>query len=187
MTAAIILAGGASSRVGFPKALLLWKGVPYADHLYSLLSPWCNEVVVVLGHDHESIAARLGSPARRIINPDPSRGMFSSLQCGLASLPGDPDVVLFTPVDIPSFGSATVGAVLERFESGRIAVPVHAGKRGHPVALCGSIRQRLLAEDSGANTKSALVATGARWIEVPTDDAGILRDVDTPEALAALG
>jgi molybdenum cofactor cytidylyltransferase len=103
-TPAIILAAGASSRMGRPKPLLELDGETFLDRLIGRFYGICAPIVVVLGYEADRIRAgiRNAGDVEFVINPSPERGMLSSLQCGLASLPGDAAAVLFTPADLPS-------------------------------------------------------------------------------------
>jgi molybdenum cofactor cytidylyltransferase len=113
----------------------------------------------------------------KVINPDPSRGMFSSIQAGLLAADGDPVLVL--PADMPFVSAATIAAVLAAStQAPRIVVPVHGGRRGHPVAFPASLREALLREPPTSTLKRALAGAGAEWTELPVDDTGVLRDID---------
>ena len=87
--AGIILSAGASRRMGTPKALLQLNDETFLDRLIRLFSEVCSPVIVVLGDQADQIRSgiRRGSEARFVVNPDPERGMLSSLQCGLRSGP----------------------------------------------------------------------------------------------------
>lgn len=108
--AGLILAAGASSRMGRPKPLLELEGETFLDRLIGLLAAHCSPVLVVLGHAAEAVQAglRRAAEARFVINADYRRGQLSSLQCGLRGLPSDADGVLFTLVDLPAVQAATI-------------------------------------------------------------------------------
>src|SRR5258708_17036067 len=102
-SAAIVLAAGESRRMGRPKQTL-----PYGDStiLRSVVSAVENSSVdsltVVLGFNREEVQAALQeSKARLVINPEPERGMLSSVQYGIQSLAGTPDALLIIPGDQP--------------------------------------------------------------------------------------
>src|SRR5438093_840978 len=86
--AALVLAAGRSSRMGSPKALLALDGRSFLAWIAATLAAGgVRDVVVVTAPDGAAIAAegaRLG--ARIVINPDPARGMLSSVTTGLVAL-----------------------------------------------------------------------------------------------------
>ncbi|MCP5113563.1 MAG: NTP transferase domain-containing protein, partial [bacterium] len=114
MLAGLILAGGASRRMGEPKALLDIWGETFVDRLIRVLGAHCDPVVVVLGHEAERVRAGVERAAEFVINPAPGRGQLSSMQCGLRAVPGECDGVMFTPVDYPAVKESTVAAVAGR-------------------------------------------------------------------------
>src|SRR5437016_5738418 len=117
--AGLILAAGASRRMGTPKALLRIGGETLLDRQIRLFTTICNPIVVVLGHDSDRIlaAAIAQDTVTLTINPDPDRGMLSSLQCGLTQLPPEATAVLFTPVDYAEFQAGTLAQIAASFRS----------------------------------------------------------------------
>ena len=108
--------------------------------------------------------------------------MFSSICAGLEEAEGDPILVL--PADMPFVAVTTVVALLHACaRTQQIVAPVYTGRRGHPVAFPASVRDAILREPPESALKGALVATGAPWIDLRVDDAGVLRDVDVPSDL----
>src|SRR4029079_18049295 len=81
--AGIILAAGASSRMGTPKALLDYRGETFVGRLVRVLQTTCNPVIVVLGYHADALRAGIPAGAQVVVNPDPSRGQLSSLQTAL--------------------------------------------------------------------------------------------------------
>jgi molybdenum cofactor cytidylyltransferase len=122
----------------------------------------------------------------RVVNPDPDRGMFSSIQTGLgaaAAAAGNPIVVL--PADMPFVTPATVRRVAD--ECVRVNQPVvvtRGGKRGHPLALPGRLVSQLLSASATDNLKDALATAGVESVLLEVNDGGVLRDVDEPADLA---
>lgn len=183
----IILAGGRSSRMGEPKALLTWQGESFLDRLIGLFAECCDEVIVVTGF--ESIRLREQSrrihQSRFVHNPQPERGMLSSLQAGLQSLSSDTSFVLFTPVDYPAVQQDTVRAIAAHHQAS-LVLPRYQGRRGHPVGCGRTLIDELLAlpADSAANLVVRRHEQGAVYVDV--DDPGIRQDVDHPADYAAL-
>lgn len=118
-----------------------------------------------------------------VTNPEPSRGMFSSIQVGLAACGGPVTAVL--PADMPFVPSSIVNEVLSLSESsGEVIVPVFGGQRGHPIGIPARYRDVLLTVPAESNLKAALRAvTGRIPRELEVENAGVLRDVDVPADL----
>ncbi len=189
--AGLILAAGASRRMGSPKALLTIDGETFLDHLVAALEAHCAPVLVVLGFHADRIRAGIRRTAgvTFVTNPDPDRGMLSSLQCGLAEVPPAARAVLFTPVDYPRIAPGTVAALAAEFArhpDAPVIVPTHEGRRGHPVLIHRDLAAEILALPPDAQARDVIRAHRPRTCNVPVDDPGILRDIDTPEEYAVL-
>ncbi|MBZ5590802.1 MAG: nucleotidyltransferase family protein [Acidobacteriia bacterium] len=180
--AAIILAAGESSRMGSPKALLEFRGETFLDRLIRCFAAHCSPVIVVLGHEPEVIRAgvRAAGNAVFVLNPDYSRGQFSSLQCGLRAVPPDVEGVIFNPVDHPNIESATVARLMA--SGAPIAIPRYLGRHGHPVLVTQALIPEFLAlaPDSRAPVVLQRHASEIRYVDVA--DCGILDDIDDPDA-----
>jgi len=165
---AVIPAAGKSTRFGSDKRRVLVDGVPMLDRVVKLLQAGGAEDVVVV----ES-------------NPGADRGMFSTIQIGLAGVDAT-HVVLVHPVDMPFTSPETVRVVIaECFRPRRPVCPRVNGKRGHPLALPVSLIPSLLAVDPTTPLNKALELVGAVRIELDVDDPGATRDVDVPADLHA--
>ena len=190
MIAGIILAAGASSRMGTPKALLDYRGETFVGRLVRVLGTSCDPVIVVLGYNADVIRQQVPATATIVINPDPSRGQLSSLQTGLAALPAVADGFAFIPVDSPAVAEDTVAKLARTFEQRDPAtlfvIPRQAGKRGHPVIAARSIAAEFLALPPTNEAREIDHAHVNQTQYVDVDDAGIFTDVDTPEAYRRL-
>jgi CTP:molybdopterin cytidylyltransferase MocA len=188
--AGIILAAGASSRMGTPKALLDYRGETFVGRLVRVLGETCNPVIVVLGYHAEALRAAMPAPAKIVVNPDPSRGQLSSLQSGLSALPPEADGFAFIPVDSPAVEADTVAKLVRAFEqrdpSTLFVIPRQFGHRGHPVLAARSIAAELLALPPTAEAREVVHAHVDRTEYVDVDDAGIFTDVDDPAAYRRL-
>lgn len=200
--AGIILAAGASSRMGTPKALLDYRGETFLDRLIRVLGAVTDPAIVVLGYHVAQIRAGVRSAAhssaRFVINPEPERGQLSSLQTGLAALPPEAEGVAFIPMDCPAVREETVArladAFLARDPATLLVIPryrdlhgQHSGvqpgvQRGHPVFAARAIAAELLALPSGAQARDVIHGHIPRTQYVDVDDPGILTDVDDPAA-----
>lgn len=185
----IVPAAGSAERFGGRKLLADIDGSPLLAHtLRALLSGGIPMVVVVLGPEADEV--RAGVPALGegavgvVVNPDPSRGMFSSIQAGLASFDREAGVAVL-PGDMPYVQASTVATLLEAFgRSGQIVSPRYEGKRGHPVIVPRSLVAEILAADPNGNLHEVLRKHPDLRRDVDVMDRGVVRDVDT---LADLG
>jgi molybdenum cofactor cytidylyltransferase len=185
---AVVTAAGSAERFGGKKLLTLIDGEPLLDHtIRALLEGGVSEVIVVVGRDARAELERevntlLDPRVRPVENPDPSRGMFSSIQEGVAQAQGD--AILVTPGDMPFISPETVRAVIAAYERRpAIVSPRFRGKRGHPVALPIALRDEIRAADPHATLHDVIHAHADMRVDVDVDDRGIVRDVDRPEDL----
>ncbi|MBY0503940.1 MAG: nucleotidyltransferase family protein [Bryobacteraceae bacterium] len=179
--AAILLAGGASTRMGQPKALLPIAGETFLGRLIGLYAKHCAPVIVVLGYQADTIRAAIPMTADFVRNPQPELGQFSSLQTGLRALPRGADC-LFQPIDYPAVSEKTVELLAST--SGELVIPRYAGERGHPVRLSPAIVAELLGLPPDAQARDVIRAHYPEATFVEVDDPGITKDIDTPEDFA---
>jgi len=188
--AGIILAAGASSRMGTPKALLDYRGETFVGRLVRVLQTKCSPVIVVLGYQADAIRPSVPKAAQIVVNPDPSRGQLSSLQTALEAFPAEASGFAFIPVDSPAVSEETVTLLADTFEvrepSTLFVIPRHDGKRGHPVFATRPIAAELLALPSTAEARDVVHAHVDRTRYVDVEDTGIFADVDDPEAYRRL-
>lgn len=188
--AGVILAGGASTRMGTPKALLAVGGETFLTRaVRTARAGGLDPLVVVTGPAHAEIVACHGELAPLLVrNPRPEEGQLSSLRVGLAALPPAVDAVVMLLVDHPLVQAETVRALLRARLARRtaIAVPVYARRRGHPVLFGREVFAELAAGPLEAGARAVVGADPARVVEVEVQDPGILTDVDTPAEYARM-
>ncbi len=179
---AIVLAAGAGTRMGGPKALLLIEGEPLARvHARRLREAGCGRVVIVT---RAEIAARavFADDAEVAVSgaPDPA----GSLAIGMRALaPSADDVIVITPVDAWPASLETIGRLVAAVrEEADAATPLYEAKGGHPVVL----RAHVLASDAPRPLRDVLAALGSRRVRVDVNDASIAVDLDTPEVVTAI-
>jgi molybdenum cofactor cytidylyltransferase len=185
---AVVTAAGSAERFGGKKLLTPIDGEPLLDHtIDALLEGGVAEVIVVVGKDgraelERDVNAMLDPRVRAVENPDPSRGMFSSIQEGAAQAQGD--AILVMPGDMPFVSPETVRAVIAAYErKPAIVSPRYRGKRGHPVALPASLRDEIRAATPGATLHDVIHAHADLRVDVDVNDPGITHDVDRPNDL----
>lgn len=155
----------------------------------SLLEGGADRCIVVVSADGEAaVRATLSDlPVTVIVNPDPERGMFSSIQCGVASLAaegrsGAKDQCVLLPADMPFVRPETVATVLAAAQrSGLTASASHAGRGGHPLVFSTTLRDRILQAPADAILSEQRSRDECLSVDVP--DPGVHRDVDRPEDL----
>jgi molybdenum cofactor cytidylyltransferase len=189
--AGIILAAGASRRMGSPKALLDLNGETFLDRLLRVFSRFCDPLIVVAGVHAEEIGSHLRSKSSRaslVINPDPDRGQLSSLQTALVEVPQSATGLLFIPVDCPTVEESTVAALIAEFRRQRtpFVIPKFEGKRGHPVCAAASTIAEFLALPPTAETRAIVNKHADEIAYLDVEDPGILADIDTVEAYREL-
>jgi molybdenum cofactor cytidylyltransferase len=190
--AALLLAAGRSSRMGGPNKLIEpIDGTPMiARTAQRLLSSRARPIVAVLGNDAERVDAALGRlPVERARNSSFAEGLSTSLKCGLAALPHDIDGVVVCLGDMPLITGRDIDRLITAFnplEGRAIIVPMRRGKRGNPVLWAKRFLPEMaeLAGDVGA--KHLIGEHAEQVFEVEMESDGVLVDIDTPDALAAL-
>jgi len=190
--AALLLAAGQSRRMGGPNKLVAEiDGRPMVARVAQrLLSSHARPIVAVLGNQADAVEAALGKlPVARVRNPAFAEGLSTSLKRGLAALPADIDGVIVCLGDMPLVTGRDLDRLIAAFnplEGRAIIVPTRRGKRGNPVLWARRFFPEMagLAGDVGAKH---LIGEHAELVhEVEMDSDGVLVDVDTPDALAAL-
>ncbi len=184
-SAGIVLAAGRSERFGSPKMFAMAGGRPLVlNAVEAFLQGGVDETAVVVAPDSARLRALLsGLPIRVVENPDPSRGMLSSVKAGLAALGDLPDWVAVTPGDIPGISGGTVRRLMEaagRAATAGVVVPSSGDRRGHPILLASSVARDVLGWAAHRPLSDILHEPGIRVFEVGGFGEEILRDVDRP-------
>ena len=185
----VILSAGASARMGRPKLLLPWNGTTVIG---GILTQWrelgAGQIGIVLRPGDAALTAeldRLRFPKRdRIVNPQPERGMFSSIVCAANWSGWQKNIHSWAIVlgDQPHLHTETLQTLLKLHAQNRegICQPMSGGCLAHPVILPSSTFDSL--KSSGATTlKDFLKLAAAPRVQIEVNDAGLLLDMDTPE------
>ena len=186
----MVLAAGGSSRLGRAKQLLPLAGQPLLAHVlrHAALST-LDEVILVLGHDAESIQAAVGDWGQRVIlNPEYAAGQSTSLQAGLAAVELKAAAAMFLLGDQPQVLPATIDALLKAFRRHHapIVLPSYGGVSGHPVLISRELFDDLAAVSGDRGARDVIQAHSGEVLRVPVECASPPQDVDTEENYAAL-
>lgn len=187
---AIVLAAGASRRMGAPKPLVPVFGRPLLERvLENLAGSRVREVVVVLGHEADRVERETDlRGARVVVNPHYRQGMSTSIRAGLRA--ADPSAAAYLMVlgDQPFVATATADALIAAWVRNRapILIPTFQGRRGNPV-LVDRVLMPAFGSITGDRGFRALFEDRADEIrEVHVRDSGILYDVDTMDDVRLL-
>lgn len=194
MLAAVILSGGASSRMGSPKALLAYQGRPFLEHLLEItVHAKIGVRRVVLGAHAEPIAKNVVLAADEIvINADWEKGQLSSIQAAIRSFPNlkeggapETDGLLLCLIDHPLVSGDLVNQLIEQFyvTRSKIVLPKYEGRRGHPVIFPAALYGELLHAPVDKGARAVVWAHADDLLEVPTNEEGCILNLNDPETL----
>jgi len=186
--AGIVLAAGASSRMGHNKLTAPVNAKPMIRHaVEAALAAGLDPVIVVTGHDAAAIRGALGGAAVRFVqNDDFVRGLSTSLQAGIGAVPSTCEGAMVLLGDMPGIGPNLIGRLRAAFAPGRaICVATARGQRGHPVLWGRQFFAQMLELNGDAGGRTLMAAHEDQLCEVEAGDDTPLADIDTPEALAA--
>jgi molybdenum cofactor cytidylyltransferase len=187
MLAAVILSGGASQRMGSPKALLPYQGRPFLEHLLEVtVHPKIGVRRVVLGAHAEPIASAVPLAAADIVvNEEWEKGQLSSIQAAIRSLPAGTDGLILCLIDHPLISATLIDDLIERFYAtkAKIVLPVFRGQRGHPVIFAAALYDELLAAPLDRGARAVVWAHTREITEVPTTEQGCVLNLNDPDTL----
>jgi molybdenum cofactor cytidylyltransferase len=188
--AAVILAAGLSSRMGANKLLAEWRGKPLVRWtVESALTSEAKPVIVVTGHDAAKVEAALkGLDVRVVPSPDYASGLSASLKSGIRAVPPSCDGAIVLLGDMPEIGSGLIDRMIAAFSraDGRsICVAGHEHRRGNPVLWSRAYFPEIEALTGDTGAKELISQNEDAVCDIEAGGAA-LRDIDTPDALAAL-
>lgn len=185
--AAVVLAAGASQRMGQLKQLLPWgdDDRPMLRRVaQAALAAPVDEVIVVLGHAAECIAPALdGLSARIVVNPAWADGLSTSIRAGLDAVSPAIQAVLFVLADQPRLTPQIMDALVARFRRTRapIVVPAVGGRRGAPALFARPLFDELRAVQGDRGGRDLVARHPELVAAVELPDAALLTDIDTPD------
>jgi len=189
----VVLAAGASSRMGRPKAALTLSDA--ADTFLSRIlrtfqAAGIPDIVVVTGAAPEAVHAAAGRHRRAVRfehNDQWQKGQLSSLLVGLGPREGEViEAAVVALVDAPFASATTVAQVIEIWRRTRAPIvrPARGDMHGHPVVFDATLFPAFATADRHVGAKSVVRAYEDRIVNVPLDDAGAFIDIDTEDEYA---
>jgi molybdenum cofactor cytidylyltransferase len=193
-TAGIILAAGASVRFGQPKQLIELRGKYLVEWvLDAALKSRLDLVVLVLGHEYQSILQALGTKVRRprlevVINHKYHEGQSSSLKAGLESVRKTFSSIMYLLADQPMINSKTINLLLDQFPESEkeICVPVFEGQRGNPTIFKRPIYKEIMMIDGDIGARDIIGKGADRVLYAKIKDPLCFFDIDSQEDLKNL-
>jgi molybdenum cofactor cytidylyltransferase len=198
--AGVLLAAGESSRMGHDKALLPWppktagtlSNETFLSVSIASLLRATEFVIVVVGKNEAVLGPIIYSQgASLVVNPDPTRGQFSSLQVGLQEvLNHGRDAAMATLVDRPPASDKTIRALHLSFQTADenvwAVVPEYSGKHGHPYIVGREMIELFLRAPANTTARDIENQNRAHVRYLPVDDPMVIANINTPQDYAAL-
>ena len=174
--------------MGTPKLLLPFQGsTVIGATVAALRAGGVERIVVVTAQGNSDLQAFASEQGLQLaINPQPERGMLSTLWAGIAVL-GNEDPLFVCPADLPLLRAETVKRVIAALSAGAwLAQPRYAGQNGHPLGIASVLIPEILTLDPEVGLRQLRERHAQRLVILEVDDPGCVRDIDTPEDYAAL-
>lgn len=196
MLSAIVLAAGDSARMGRPKALLQWRGLPFIEHVCDALRrAGVEDRVAVLGRDsHEILAGWTPAGEKVTVNPNPEHGQISSLRAGLGEISEFAEGFMVCLADQPAIDPETYKKIIECWLANKetIVIPrvFRAAdsrlKRGHPIIIPAAHKALCFEGPPDKGLHWVTHHASVKITDLEVKDPEIIRDFDTPEDYDAL-
>lgn len=189
--AALVLAAGPSRRLGRPKQLEPWGGMPLLGRVLHNIRAWpVDEIWVVLGASSDEIMEQVDfGDAGIVVNPEWEEGLASSLRAGLDALARSrgADAALIVLGDQPDVDPEVVRQIITRYEeTGAMAVvPKYRYTWGNPVLVDKVLWSRLMSIEGDQGARKLLQAH-PEWVEEVWVETLPPRDVDTEDDVEQL-
>lgn len=182
---AIILAAGESGRMQTNKLLLHYHGKTLIETVIEhVRQSEIDHILVVTGaFSDELIPVISRLPVKHCYNSEYKKGMLSSVQCGFRNIPAATDAVMIFLADQPDIPGEVADKLIQEYKkSGKgIVIPLHKGRRGHPLLIDGKYRHVIGQLDHAVGLRDLMHKYPEDLLEVNVEMPGILKDIDTPE------
>jgi molybdenum cofactor cytidylyltransferase len=184
----LVLAAGASTRLGSPKQLARVRGRPALQIVVEAAAAVAGQAVTVVvgAHAAEIMPMLSRKGVSTVVSRRWEEGLGASIRAGIAALPPACEAVMVvlgdqvavTPDDLRRLASAWKG------QEGVIAAAVYQGRPGVPAIFPRWCFQELAQLKGDQGAKHLIQRHASRLVQVPMDNAAV--DLDTPEDLARL-
>ena len=186
LTQAILLAAGESSRMGTPKSMLDWFGMPLISYqISSLLNGGCDSVVVVTGASESLMKPILDGMASvtAVHNPHYRNGKASSVRVGAAAIAGECDAIVLLAVDQPRPAWVIKRVLESHYENDAIITsPRHSGHGGHPLVFSAALKDALTSvTEAGQGVRDVILEHADVVNEVHFESSVVRIDLNTPQ------
>ena len=191
---AIILAAGMSSRMGKPKLLLPFKGVPLIKYPYMLAQQNALQPIVCVTGSYDEQITNVLAPVEQNVtlhyNSHYESGMASSLKAGIRAVTGKVDAVMIFLGDQPLVPNKVVQTIISQYRASEEAIkivrPLFGQRLGHPILFDGSLFDEFetLQGDEGGKSIIQRHRNAVKLLQFPNSDWGI--DIDTEEEYLTL-
>jgi len=185
MISAIVLAAGASRRMGEFKQLLRFQDKSFVEHCVdNLLASRVDEVIIVTGHRDLEVRRAVGDrPVRFAHNADYQSGMTSSIKCGVRVLSAGTRACILALVDQPQIGADLINLLIDIYEKAPalIVMPSYEGRNGHPILIDSSLNEEILTMDPEQGLRQVVRAHLGQVSRVEVSSRAVLEDCDFPE------
>jgi len=181
----LILAAGESRRMGQPKLLLPYGDKTVIETVFTIVkeSKLGRSLVVVRPEDKiiPELARSFGFEVA--INPEPARGMLSSIITGLESIPEEAEAVVLVLGDQPAIRASAIDLLIVgyRLKEKGLILPVFQGKRGHPILFDLKYRTEIKTLNPEIGLRQLMQQHPEDILEIPMNEPGLVVDLDTPE------
>jgi molybdenum cofactor cytidylyltransferase len=187
---AIILSAGFSTRMGRFKPLLPLGNETVLERVIRVFrKAGVGDVRVVVGHRMGELIPMIErTNASVVINPNYSKGMFSSVQAGVNSIPRDSDAFFVHPVDIPMIYPSTITKMIDRHDTheGMIIYPCYRGNRGHPPLVPGKFSKAIIRANGSGKLNDVLASFKRDSVDLEVEDPNILLGINHPGDYTAM-
>ena len=186
----LVLAAGASTRLGRPKQLLPFGATTLLGHVFAeaRAAASLDELIVVIGGAAAEVRQRVDlADAKVVENPEFGDGCSTSYRTGLAALDPRAEAVVILLGDQPGVERAVIDTVVDEWRRtrDRIMLAAYRGREGHPLVFARALFDQLVAL-RGDKAAWKIVDAHRDWIRAVPMDRAHPRDVNTPEEYEGL-